>query len=272
MSVEEAFAGIETVGTVEHSLVTDTSGPDVSTAAGDYQAFVDLSALVAGDEYEWKAYEKTRSGGTQRATLSARIVGVQSTPIWSSPPLKLLHGWDMTLKKIAGTDRSIEWSIRKPIAAGGGGGSVNVATIDAAAVTSIQAGLALSTQVDTVEASLTTALADIDDVQARLPAALVAGKMSSHVVTIADNALTAAAVAADAATKIGASLLATVLDGARTVKGALVRLNALTIGKATGLHGPTAAFFKADGVTKAIEATMNEAAGTREAASTASGD
>ena len=30
-----------------------------------------------------------------------------------TPALVLMHGWDMTILKLAGTDRSIEWSIRQ---------------------------------------------------------------------------------------------------------------------------------------------------------------
>jgi uncharacterized protein YhhL (DUF1145 family) len=30
-----------------------------------------------------------------------------------SPALVLMHGWDMSLLKTAGTDRAITWSIRK---------------------------------------------------------------------------------------------------------------------------------------------------------------
>lgn len=65
-------------------------------------------------------------------------------------------------------------------------------------------------QVDTVEVSGTSQTAgdiigDTNDIQARLPAALVAGRMDSSVGAMANDVLTAAAIAADA---IGASELA----------------------------------------------------------------
>ncbi len=47
-------------------------------------------------------------------------------------------------------------------------------------------------------ASITAVQADTDDIQARLPAALVGGKMDSHVNDIAANAITAASIATDA--------------------------------------------------------------------------
>lgn len=58
----------------------------------------------------------------------------------------------------------------------------------AADVTSIQSGLATSSALATVQA-------DTDDIQSRLPAALVGGKMDSHVNDIASGAITATAIA-----------------------------------------------------------------------------
>jgi hypothetical protein len=109
----EAFTGTETVSTTEHSMTTDTAGPDADTTAGVFQAFLDLNALAAGDTFEFKAYEKVRAGDTQRSIYSARFTAAQGTPVWVSPSLMLGVGWDMTLKKIAGTDRAINWRISR---------------------------------------------------------------------------------------------------------------------------------------------------------------
>lgn len=113
MAISEAYSGSETVGTTEHSLSTDTSGPDADTNDGVYQCFLDLSALAAGDHFRFRVYEKVLAGSTQRLIYSANVVGVQACPNWVSPSLILLHGWDMTLQKISGTDRNIDWSVRK---------------------------------------------------------------------------------------------------------------------------------------------------------------
>lgn len=110
----QAFSGTETIGTTEWSLTTDTSGPDAETTAGTYQAFVDASALTAADLYLLRIYEKTTgSGDTQRLFGSFTIRG-GGDPGFITAALILLHGWDMTLQKLAGTDRSITWSIRTP--------------------------------------------------------------------------------------------------------------------------------------------------------------
>lgn len=107
----EAFTGTESVGTTEHSLTTDTSGPDVDTTAGVFQPFLDLNAVAAGDTFQFTVYEKVRTGDTQRKVYVAEFTGAQGTPIWAGPSLLLGVGWDMTLKKIAGTDRTINWRI-----------------------------------------------------------------------------------------------------------------------------------------------------------------
>lgn len=113
MAITEAFSGSETVGTTEHSLTTDTAGPDAETSDGVFQCFLDLNALLKADVFEFKVYEKVLSSSTQRVVFSVRFANAQSEPVWVSPSLILLHGWDMTLDKISGTDRAIDWSIRK---------------------------------------------------------------------------------------------------------------------------------------------------------------
>lgn len=109
----EAFTGTETISTTEHSLTTDSGGPDVDTTAGIFQAFIDLNALAAGDEFIFRAYETVRTGDTQRLVYTATFAGAQATPIWVSPTLILGVGWDFTLDKVAGTDRAINWRISK---------------------------------------------------------------------------------------------------------------------------------------------------------------
>jgi hypothetical protein len=109
----ESYTGSETVSTTEWSMTTDTAGPDADTTEGVFQAFIDLNALASGDVFEFRAYEKVRTGDTQRAVYSAQFSGSQGDPVWASPTLILGIGWDMTLKKISGTDRAINWRISK---------------------------------------------------------------------------------------------------------------------------------------------------------------
>lgn len=113
MAITEAFSGSETVSTTEWSLTTDTAGPDVQTDDGVYQFWFDLNALLKGDKFTFRVYEKVLSASTQRVVFRAFFANAQSEPVWVSPSLILLHGWDATLVRTAGTDRAIDFSVRK---------------------------------------------------------------------------------------------------------------------------------------------------------------
>lgn len=113
MAITEAFSGSETVSTTEWSLTTDTAGPDTQTDDGVYQLFLDLNALAKGDKFTLRVYEKVLSTSTQRVVFRTFFANAQSEPNWVSPSLILLHGWDATLVRTLGTDRAIDWSIRK---------------------------------------------------------------------------------------------------------------------------------------------------------------
>lgn len=101
------------VSTTELSLITGTSTLTVQTTAGAFQLFIDPVANMAkGDVFAIYVYEKVRSGGTQRLVFSARLNGTQDEA-FVAPTLMLLNGWSMSMKKIAGTDRAFDTSIRK---------------------------------------------------------------------------------------------------------------------------------------------------------------
>jgi hypothetical protein len=112
MAISEAFAGSEAVSTTEHSCTTDTAGPDVETSDGIFQVFLDVSDMIAGDQLQIRIYEKVQSSDTQRVCYQSILTGAQAEPIWVSPSLILLHGWDVTLDALAGTI-TVTWSIRK---------------------------------------------------------------------------------------------------------------------------------------------------------------
>jgi len=103
---------VATIGTTEYSLPGDASGPTAQTDDCILQTFLDVSALAAGDEFRIRIYEKVDSG-TQRIVDEWTLVGAQARPIWTHPTLIVGDGWDVTVKKISGTDRSISWSLRK---------------------------------------------------------------------------------------------------------------------------------------------------------------
>lgn len=114
MTITSFNAGTATIGTSEYSMVGNTTSgvPLANTTTGFYQLFVDLSAMAAGDQFQIKIYEEVYSG-TQGVAEVYTFTGVQAKPICSFPGLILIEGWDMTVKKLAGTDRSIWFDVRK---------------------------------------------------------------------------------------------------------------------------------------------------------------
>ena len=112
MAITEAYTGTATISTAEYSLVNNSTTLASSTNVGVYQVYMDFAAMASGDGYNIEIKEKTTSGGTQRSIYTAQIEGVQTSP-FVTPTLVLMHGWDVTVNKVTGTDRSISWSIRK---------------------------------------------------------------------------------------------------------------------------------------------------------------
>lgn len=112
MPIAELYAGTEAVGVTEHSCTTDTAGPDADTTDGVFQLFLDVSDMVAGDILQIRLYEKCRAADTQQVAKEWILAGAQVEPLWVSPSCILLHGWDFTLKALAGTI-TVNWSIRQ---------------------------------------------------------------------------------------------------------------------------------------------------------------
>ena len=103
------------ISTSEYSLPADTttSVPTSQTTDGVFQFVVDFGNMAAGDQYRMRLYEKADSGGTQRLAEEWVLSGAQSKPLFISPSFVLGEGWDFTVLRQAGSDRSIAWSIRK---------------------------------------------------------------------------------------------------------------------------------------------------------------
>jgi hypothetical protein len=113
MAISAAYENSATISTTEYSLPNNSTTLTPITADGIYQTFLDLSALTITETYELKIYEKVESAGTQRLVDKRSFVGALGVPHVVLPSMIFLHGWDVTLKKIAGTDRAIGWSIRQ---------------------------------------------------------------------------------------------------------------------------------------------------------------
>ncbi len=105
MAITEAFASSQAVDTTEWSCTTDTSydSGDLQTADGVYQVFLDVSDMVDADVLQIRVYEKVQSSSTARVVYESILRDAQMEPVWVSPSLILLHGWDVTLDALAGT-------------------------------------------------------------------------------------------------------------------------------------------------------------------------
>lgn len=114
MAISEAFAGSAAIGATEFSCPNNSTTLTPQTDDGVYQAFLDVSDMVAGDQLQIRVYEKCRSSSTQRLVYESILTGAQGDPLFVTPSLVLLHGWDVTLDALAGTI-TVEWSIRKVV-------------------------------------------------------------------------------------------------------------------------------------------------------------
>lgn len=114
MAITELYHETATVSTTEYSLPNDAnySAGSAKTDDGIFQVFIEMVNMAAGDEYQIRIYEKVRSTTTQRIIYEANLVGAQVGP-FVSIALILLHGWDVTMRKVTGTDRAFDWSIRQ---------------------------------------------------------------------------------------------------------------------------------------------------------------
>lgn len=101
------------IGNTEWSMSANTTGVSANTTDGIFQIFVDAADLVTGEALTLKVYEKVWSAGTQRAVYSATLVDGQIDPVWVSPSLILMNGWDMTANLTQGTSTYLQWSIRQ---------------------------------------------------------------------------------------------------------------------------------------------------------------
>lgn len=102
--------GTYTVSTVEFSLVSGTTTPSPQAVPCVMQAFASTTSMAAGDAYQATVYEVIN--GTSVPIWQAVYTGAQPTAI-TTPAIVVSDGWEVTLKKLAGTDRAFKCSIRK---------------------------------------------------------------------------------------------------------------------------------------------------------------
>lgn len=112
MAIAELYSGSASISTTEFSLVSGTTTLQSDTTDGVFQVMVDFTAMTASDAYTLTVKEKVISSAAQEIVYNLYLEGTQSTPI-VLPSLIFMHGWDVTVRRTAGADRTIVWSIRQ---------------------------------------------------------------------------------------------------------------------------------------------------------------
>lgn len=98
------------ISTTEYGLFSDSTTIAYQTTDGVMQTFVDLSNMAVGDEYVVRVYEKV-DGTNARVVYSKTLKGTQSKA-WVCPARFVGNGYEVTVQRTAGADRTILWSTR----------------------------------------------------------------------------------------------------------------------------------------------------------------
>lgn len=99
-----------TISTTEYFLASDSTTAVYQATDTNLQVQLDLGALAPGDQYEIKIYDKT-DGTNPEVIYHAYAQGAQPY-VWVSPPFTV-GDWEVSVKKLAGTDRAIGWALVK---------------------------------------------------------------------------------------------------------------------------------------------------------------
>lgn len=113
MAIAELYSmSAVTVSTTPVSIITGSTSTATDTTDGVFQAQVYTGNMAKGDEYEVTLWEKAVAGGTQREVMAWPLMGAQARDLLIFLPI-LMHGWDLRIAKLAGTDRAFSASIRQ---------------------------------------------------------------------------------------------------------------------------------------------------------------
>lgn len=147
-----------------------------------------------------RALNPTTAGRTLDVS-SGGEAGLDWSNIGSPTTSQTLSGTTVGTATVAGTVNALAAGVIT--AASIANDAITAAKVAADVTTEIQSGLATAAALDAVDNFLDTEIADI---QARLPAALVSGRMDASVGAMAANVMTAAAAAADLTTELQSGL------------------------------------------------------------------
>ncbi len=104
--------GRASIGATPYSLSNDSTTLTPIDEVGIYCVMVDFSAMTLTETYELTILAKIDAAGSQLPVYNAFVVGT-SAPVLLLPSLPLRRAWEVQVQKVAGTDRSIGWSITR---------------------------------------------------------------------------------------------------------------------------------------------------------------
>lgn len=104
--------GTATISTTEYFLASNSTTATAQTMKCAVQLYLDLSALIAGDTYTLVWSEKINAGTRRQFVATTTFSGVQTPGHYVSLQYIVGEGWEVSLTRTAGVDRSISWSLR----------------------------------------------------------------------------------------------------------------------------------------------------------------
>ncbi len=113
MSLSVFQSASPTITTTEYSMAAASTTLPSETTDGVYQATLDVNALANGDQFEVCLYEMGVASGTKRLVQCWIFDGPEARKVILMPSFVLGNGWDWTIKKLTGTDRTIPFTLWK---------------------------------------------------------------------------------------------------------------------------------------------------------------
>ena len=108
----QVYSGSASVGTTPFSLPNNSTTLTPRTDPKDVCAFVRFASLAVGDRFQIDFLDKVSGAGDPQDSVGSFIVQGPGSFAIMTPTFPLIHGWDVQVKKLAGTDRTVTWSLR----------------------------------------------------------------------------------------------------------------------------------------------------------------
>jgi hypothetical protein len=171
--------GSASISTTEFSLPSNSTTRVAQTTACRLTGHIDLSNMVAGDQYRIRVYDKI-NGSAQQVLFEGWPTGAQSGA-YVLPERAVNEGWDVTLLLITGSARTVGWALKLDVA------DVNVASLTAGAITATSIASAAITAAkfatDAIDSNALAATA-VTEIQTGLATSAAVASVQSDTTTL----------------------------------------------------------------------------------------